>query len=78
MKTKTSFGLNQVGNTTPQWAKWMFRGTIVVTAVIAFWVGGTSTLSSELKEEMLLMLKAIDMAVFGLSKMFGIEITNDK
>ena len=69
-ETKVQFGA--VSNPTPTWAKWVFRGTAILTTVVAFYIGGTSLIQEQYKVEVLLGLKSLDMLTLGFSKMFGI------
>lgn len=67
-----------IGSPTPKFAKWIFRGTLILTSVIAFWIAGTSLVSEPNKLEIVLALKAVDLLVFGFSKMFGITTEDEK
>jgi hypothetical protein len=66
-KTVVSFG-----SESPLWAKWVFRGTLIVTSAITLVIAGTQLISEANKFEVLLMLKGIDALAYGFSKMFGI------
>lgn len=68
----------KIENPTPPWAKWMFRITLLITSVLAFWIAGTAWVSEPNKLEVVLILKAIDLLVFGFSKMFGIPVEDEK
>jgi len=72
--TETKFGLNQVGNVTPQWAKWMFRITITLTTVAAFIIASDPGIPDDIKVRITVYLKGLDMLVLGISKMFGVQI----
>lgn len=72
-EVKQSFGLGQIGNVTPLWAKWMFRGTMVLTTVVGFYIAATTLVPEAAKTEILLGLKAVDMFMLGVSKLFGYE-----
>lgn len=74
--TKVTFGA--INAATPSWAKWLFRGTIILTSVVAFWIAGTSLVSEANKLEVVLALKALDLLSFGFSKLFGITIDESK
>ena len=67
---KTKFG--KINEPTPEWAKWMFRITAIVTTAIAFYVAGSTFVPAQYKTEVLLALKSLDMIVLGFSKMFGV------
>lgn len=73
MKKQTSFGLEQLSNPTPLWAKQVFRIVFVLTTVLTFWVAGSTLIAAGIKTELMLGLKSLDMLVFGISKLFGVE-----
>lgn len=74
--TKVTFGA--ISSTTPQFAKWLFRGTLILTSVVAFWIAGTGLVSEANKLEVVLALKGLDILVFGFSKLFGVKIDETK
>lgn len=61
-----------INSRTPLWAKNMFRITFVITSAIALYVGGTQMIEENIKLELMLLIKIIDGAVLGFSKLFGI------
>ncbi len=64
---------------TPQWAKWMFRITFLVTTALCVYFEATSLISQEAKHELLIALKLlVDPIVFGISKMFGVVPEEEK
>jgi hypothetical protein len=69
-----AFGPKQIKTESPMWAKWMFRATMLITTALSVWVAGTGLLSDQAKFEAILALKCIDPVIFGISKMFGVEI----
>lgn len=75
-ETKVKFGA--INSTTPQFAKWIFRGTLLVTSVLTIWVASTALISEPNKLEIILVFKALDALAFGLSKMFGITLDDTK
>ncbi|SEV89032.1 hypothetical protein SAMN05428988_0169 [Chitinophaga sp. YR573] len=70
----TKFGLDQVGNETPKWSKWMFRITIILTTVAAFVIAADPGIPDIIKVRIGVYLKGLDMLVLGFSKMFGVEV----
>lgn len=68
--TKSVFGA--VNSPSPQWAKWIFRGTAILTTVLAFYVAGTQLIPEQWKVEVMLGLKSLDMLTLGFSKLFGL------
>jgi hypothetical protein len=62
---------------TPRWAKNMFRLTFIVTSAFTIFIAGTNLFSEATKYELMLGLKALDAIIYGFSKMFGIEITEE-
>jgi len=75
-ETKVTFGA--VNSITPPFAKWIFRGTLLVTSVLTIWVAATALISEPNKLEIILVFKALDALAFGLSKMFGITLDENK
>lgn len=69
------FGAAGLNNTTPLWAKWVFRGFAIVTTAAAFVISGDPGIPDELKVRILLYLKGGDMLILGLTKLFGLEPT---
>lgn len=79
MENKSQFGFSQIQQTTPMWALWMFRITFLVTKIVVGYIAATNLLSPESKYEVTLFLTLlIDPLAFGLSKMFGVSIGEDK
>lgn len=62
---------------TPKWAKNMFRVTFILTSAFTIFLAGTNLFGEGAKYELMLGLKALDAVIYGLSKMFGIEITEE-
>ncbi|MBS1771530.1 MAG: hypothetical protein JST82_01630 [Bacteroidetes bacterium] len=73
METNLKFGLSQVNNPTPQWAKYTFRIIFLVLSVAVFMVSDYPGLQEATKLLMLKWFSGINMLVWGLSKLFGIE-----
>ena len=72
------FGPGQIVNETPMWAKWMFRICFLLTSVVAFIIASDPGIPDALKVRIGVYLKATDLFVWGLSKMFGVKIDDDK
>jgi len=69
------FGPGQIVNNTPGWAKWMFRITFTITTAATGYIAATNAIPQESKYEITLLLKLlIDPIVFGVSKMFGVDV----
>jgi len=77
-KSETKVSFLAVSATTPDWAKWIFRGTLLVTSVLTIWIASTALISEANKLEIILVFKALDALAFGLSKMFGITLDDSK
>jgi hypothetical protein len=75
---KTKFGKNAIGLETPLWAKWVFRVFMILSGAATFIVASDPHIPSDIKVSVAVWLKGADMAIFGLSKMFGISIENGK
>jgi hypothetical protein len=70
----TKFGFGQFENETPMWAINSFRITLLLTFVATFIVATDQEIPRELAVRIGVYLKALDLLVFGISKMFGVEI----
>lgn len=62
-----------VNEPTPMWATWGFRIVFLLTTAISIWLAGTHLVSDANKVEIIVAMKAIDVAVWGLGKMLGIQ-----
>jgi len=71
----TKFGPSQIVNVTPMWAKWMFRVVFILSGVAVFIVAGDPAIPDATKVRIGVYLAGLDRAVFGLSKLFGIEVS---
>jgi hypothetical protein len=58
---------------TPDWAKWTFRIVFAITGVATFIIASDPSIEDNLKVQIGVYLKGVDMFVFTLSKMFGIS-----
>lgn len=75
MAEAVKFGLPQFKNQTPSFARWIFRGTLAITTIATFYIAGTSLIpDKEIKMEVMLILKTLDVAVYTISKMFGVKV----
>ena len=74
----SNFGLDQINQPTPLWAKNMFRIVFVITTVASFWAASSTLISPIYKAELMLGFKSLDMIIFGFSKLFGIELPKDE
>lgn len=72
-KQQTSFGIEQLSNPTPNWTNVIFGVIIILTTAISVWVAATGFITDLAKVEWLLILKCIDMVVFGIAKLFGVD-----
>jgi hypothetical protein len=72
---KPKFGIDQLQQSTPLWALWMFRITFLLTKIVVGYIAATNLLSPDAKYEVTLFLTLlVDPLAFGLSKMFGVTI----
>ena len=79
MKAKIhAFSVKALNSTTPKWAKNMFRITLLLTSVTSFILVTDEAIPAETAERIMLYLRAFDLLVYGLSKMFGIEIEKNE
>jgi len=73
-----TFGPAQLTRKTPEWAKWMFRITFMLTTAATGYIAATNLLDEHTKYEVTLFLKLmLDPIVFGVSKMFGVEVKEE-
>ena len=68
------FGIGQIGNDTPAFAKWIFRVWFFTSKAVVGWLGYTHLVSENILYETLgLVTLLIDPIMYGVSKMFGID-----
>lgn len=77
-KTYHAFSKKALINTSPVWAKNMFRITFVLTSAMTIFIAGTNLFTENIKYELMLGLKTLDAIIYGLSKMFGVEIKQEE
>lgn len=70
-KTKQTFGIEALKQDTPNWAKWVFRITFILTTVATFVIASDPAISADLKVRIGVYLKGLDMFIYGVSKLFG-------
>jgi len=58
---------------TPRWAKITFRIVFLLTTAFTFFIAGTTLIEESVKFELMLGVKSLDVLIYGISKMFGIE-----
>lgn len=79
MKAKTyAFSVKALTSTTPKWAKNMFRVTLLFTSIASFIIVSDEAIRAETAERIILYLRALDLFVYSLSKMFGVEIEKNE
>lgn len=76
-ETTQTFGLPSLSKPTPTWAKNMFRITFLLTTIATFIIGSDSSIPAPLTTKLLIWLKGLDMFIYGLSKMYGIEVKTE-
>lgn len=59
---------------TPKWAKIMFRIVFLLTTALTLFIAGTTLIDENIKYELMLAVKSLDVIIYGVSKMFGIEV----
>lgn len=72
-----NFGPNQVKHPTPAWANNAFQAVVLLTTVTTFVIGASGKIPNDIKVEIGIYLKALDMVCFGLAKMFGVQIADN-
>jgi hypothetical protein len=68
--TKVQFGA--VNAPTPQWVKIIINITTILTTAVVLFIAGTNIISEPNKYEAMLGIKALDVFVIGVGKMFGV------
>ncbi|MBN8670338.1 MAG: hypothetical protein ACK4EY_07080 [Flavipsychrobacter sp.] len=73
MKTNFQFGISQINKPTPLWAKYTFRIVFLLLSVAIFMVSDYPGMNEGVKLLLLKWFSGINMLVWGLSKMVGVE-----
>lgn len=68
------FGFSQITKTTPDWAKMFFKIIFGFTTIIIFVVAADPAISDLLKVRLNVYLNGFSMAVFLVSRLFGVEV----
>lgn len=58
---------------TPTWAKNLVAITFVLTGAVTVFIAGTNLCPEEIKYELMLGIKAIDLVVAGFAKLWGVS-----
>lgn len=66
------FGIGQIGNHTPEWARWGFRIFFYCTSLVGIFLTIFTRIPDELKLDILQGTTFANLAAHGLSKMFGV------
>ena len=75
---RTQFGtIEAIVNKTPMWAKVTFGIVTVLTTVASFIIASDTSIDAETKVRLMTYLKGADLAVLGISKMFGVQHDDD-
>lgn len=69
----TKFSTKSIVLETPRWAKIMFRIVFLLTTAFTVFLIGTNLIQENVKLELMLAVKSLDVLIYGISKMFGIE-----
>jgi hypothetical protein len=73
-KSVRPFTAKAIVSETPEWAKWTFRIVFAITGVATFIIAADPSVPDDVKVRIGVYLKGIDMFVFTISKMFGVEV----
>lgn len=77
-KQSYAFSKKALVSDTPVWAKWMFRITFMITTCLVGWLAATKMFDPHTSYEITLFLKlVVDPIIYGLSKMFGVEVKDE-
>lgn len=71
------FGIKHITKETPRWATWMFRIVFLLTTVAIFVIGSDEAIAASVRVRLGIYLKAFEMVIYGLSKMFGVTIESN-
>lgn len=76
-KSKTGFGLDQVGNTTPEWANWIFRGWLILSNALTGYITALAAIKginmTPIEVGVIMAtLNFLNLLVYGFSKLFGV------
>jgi hypothetical protein len=71
---QVKFGFGQIPNTTPEFAKWIFRIVLYAAAVINLVILVVTEIPQPIKDTIARYSLEIVALVHGLSKMFGIDV----
>ena len=75
MRKTHAFSTKAFNSPTPTWAKNMFRISYLLTKVVIAWIAVTKIFTTGTQLEVTLFLTlVVDPFIYGLSKMFGVEI----
>lgn len=72
----TKFGLSQIAEQTPKWATWVFRVVLYLCAIVSLYIT-TYDFSPETVKEVAKICAATTVFVHGLTRMFGLTVSND-
>ena len=79
MEQQTKFGIGQIGNETPIWAKNIFRIYFFASKALIGWFAYTKLLTPNvIYEAMGVVTLLLDPIVYGLSKMVGVVPEKDE
>lgn len=70
---KSKFSHKSIVLETPRWAKVAFRIVFLLTTAFTLFIAGTTLIEENAKFELMLGVKSLDVLIYGVSKMFGIE-----
>lgn len=62
---------------TPKWAQWTFRVTFILTTVATFVIASDPHLTDDVKVRIGVYLKGLDMVIYGVSKLFGVDVKEE-
>ncbi len=71
---EVTFGLKSIARPTPNWAKWAFRIFFYISSLTAFIILSDGDIPQALAIKITKYLTIANMAIHGLSKMFGIDV----
>jgi hypothetical protein len=69
-----AFGLKHITKTTPLWATWTFRIVFLLVTVASMVIAADDAIPSNTQVRVLVYLKGFEALIYGLSKMFGVDI----
>lgn len=73
----TKFSIKSVNRPTPYWATVVFRVVFILTGVATFVIAADPSINTDLSFRIGIYLKGLDMVVWGITRMIGVDVSRD-